>query len=220
MHDGVVTVPKIGLDRGARAAFLHRAEELTPLVAVDAEGARFLLDTSDENITPSLFLKRSRGEIRSLRRAAAVLGSLGLRSVGGTLIDVGANVGTTTISALREHGFERAVACEPEGRNVRLLGSQPRRERAARTGEGVPCCRRRLGPGRGASRRAPVLRPARGSPARAAPAAGPEASHRVGSVQQTTLDALARGAYEPPRSRFSGSTCRDMKATCCAAPAG
>ena len=171
LHDGVVTVPKTGLDRGARASFLHRAEELTPLVAVDAEGARFLLDTSDENITPSLFLKRSRGEIRSLRRAAAALGALGLRRVGGTLIDIGANVGTTTISALREHGFERAVACEPEVRNVRLLElnlvANGLRERVKvcpiAVGDSDRDVELLVAP--------PVLRPARGSPARAAPAA-------------------------------------------------
>ena len=196
----MVTAPKTGLDRGARASFLHRAEELTPLVAVDAEGARFLLDTSDENITPSLFLKRSRGEIRSLRRAAAALGSLGLRRVGGTLIDVGANVGTTTISALREHGFERAVACEPEPRNVRLLELNLV---ANGLREQVKVCPVAVGD---SDRDVELLvarryfglhevRP-RGRPR----PPWPGASRRVESVRQTTLDALARRAgpaYEP-----------------------
>jgi FkbM family methyltransferase len=196
LHDGW-TMPKADADPGARASFLHRAEELTPLVAVDAEGARFLLDTSDENITPSLFLKRSRGEIRSLRRAAAALGALGLWRVGGTLIDVGANVGTTTISALREHGFERAVACEPEGRNVRLLElnlvANGLRER-------VKVCPVAVGD---SDRDVELLvarryfglhevRP-RGRPR----PPWPGATHQVESVRQTTLDALARGAFEP-----------------------
>ena len=196
LHDAVVTVPKTALDRGARASFLHRAEELTPLVAVDAEGARFLLDTSDENITPSLFLKRSRGEIRSLRRAAAALGALGLRRVGGTLIDVGANVGTTTISALREHGFERAVSCEPEARNVRLLElnlvANGLRER-------VQVCPVAVGD---SDRDVELLVARRYSGLHEVRPRGrprppwPDASHRVDSVQQTTLDALARRAYD------------------------
>ena len=38
-----------------------------------------------------------------------------------TFLDLGANIGTTTVAALRRHGFPRAVAFEPEPRNVELL---------------------------------------------------------------------------------------------------
>jgi len=47
---------------------------------------------------------------------------LGPGSVEGkTIVDVGANIGTTTVTALRSHPFARAVACEPEPANQRLL---------------------------------------------------------------------------------------------------
>ena len=131
----MVTVPSGESIGWSGAALLWRAEESTSIVAVDTEAGCFLLATSDENITPSLFLKRSRGEIRTLRRTMSVLGELGLAPAGGTLVDVGANIGTTTVSGLRQHGFERAVACEPEPRNVLLLElnivANDLRERAA-----------------------------------------------------------------------------------------
>jgi FkbM family methyltransferase len=36
-------------------------------------------------------------------------------------VDVGANLGTTTLAALELHGFDRAVAIEPDPENVRFL---------------------------------------------------------------------------------------------------
>ena len=174
------------------AALLWRAEELTAIVAVDTEAGCFLLATSDENITPSLFLKRSRGEFRTLRRTMSVLGELGLAPAGGTLVDVGANIGTTTVSGLRQHGFERAVACEPEPRNVLLLElnivANDLRERAA-------VCPVAVGDAGGdiellvADRYFGLheVRP-RGRPRPKWPRSG----HHVVSVPQSTLDALER----------------------------
>jgi FkbM family methyltransferase len=40
---------------------------------------------------------------------------------GRVFVDVGANIGTTTLPALARYGFERAIAVEPEPENVRLL---------------------------------------------------------------------------------------------------
>jgi FkbM family methyltransferase len=107
--------------QAARESFLERAEEFTPLIAVDSQDARFLLSTFDHHITTSLFLKSGRGEMKILRRAIAVLAAVGKDIRRGTLIDVGANIGTTTIPALRRHHFAQAVACEPEPRNRFLL---------------------------------------------------------------------------------------------------
>jgi FkbM family methyltransferase len=109
------------LDREARLAFLEDAEELTPLIAADADGSRYLLSTSDRHITSAFVLKAGRSDAKTLKRALLVLRSLGREVTGGTLIDVGANIGTTTISALRRHPFEHVVACEPEPQNLRLL---------------------------------------------------------------------------------------------------
>jgi FkbM family methyltransferase len=184
--------------RAARTSFLARAEEFTPIVAVDAEGTRFLLSTSDDNVTPPLFVKRSRGEIRSLRRAMPALALLGLRKVGGTLIDVGANIGTTTISALLEHGFDAAVACEPEPRNLRLLELNLVANDIERK---VTVCPVAAGDSdrdvefliseheSGLHEVRPAGRPAPG---------WPQDSYRSGSVEQVSLDTLAaRGVFDP-----------------------
>ena len=46
---------------------------------------------------------------------------LGLDPSGTSFVDVGANIGTTTVSALCRHGFASAVALEPVASNVALL---------------------------------------------------------------------------------------------------
>jgi FkbM family methyltransferase len=58
-----------------------------------------------------------------LRKAMAVLRSLGQaeRAVAGAFVDVGANIGTAIVTAMREHGFAGGVACEPEPHNHTLL---------------------------------------------------------------------------------------------------
>src|SRR5262249_25024876 len=54
-------------------------------------------------------------------RALRVLDTVGNPVRARTFLDVGANIGTTTIPALLTHGFTRAVACEPEPQNRSLL---------------------------------------------------------------------------------------------------
>jgi FkbM family methyltransferase len=49
-----------------------------------------------------------------LPRALKALLQAGCPAERGTLVDVGAHVGTTTIPAIRAHGFEAAVAIEPD----------------------------------------------------------------------------------------------------------
>lgn len=107
-----------------RAAFFEQAREFTPLLAVDGDdGARFLVSTGDESVGRSLFESRSRGEMNLLRRTRALLDERGLleRAVTRTLLDVGANIGTTTVAALMTHGFAKAIAIEPGPENFRLL---------------------------------------------------------------------------------------------------
>jgi FkbM family methyltransferase len=61
--------------------------------------------------------------MRILGRALHILGALGLGDGvrDGTFVDVGANIGTTTVTAMCSHGFARAVSCEPEPHNQQLL---------------------------------------------------------------------------------------------------
>jgi FkbM family methyltransferase len=106
-----------------RAAFYDRAREYAPYLVTAAGGALFMVRTEDRHIGRSLFAKQGRGEFMVLSRAVAVIeGLLGPEAVAHrTLVDVGANIGTTTIPALFSHGFESAVAIEPEPENFRLL---------------------------------------------------------------------------------------------------
>ena len=68
-----------------------------------------------------MFVRGRRPEFVVLERAVLVLSELELPVAGSVLIDVGANIGTTTVTALLRHGFDRALAFEPDPDNLRLL---------------------------------------------------------------------------------------------------
>ena len=111
-------------DRDDRLAYFDHADQYTSYLATDvAGGAQFLVKTEDKHIGRSLFAKQSRGELAALDRAVRVIkGLLGPEAITErSFIDVGANIGTTTIPALVIHGFQSAVAIEPEPENVRVL---------------------------------------------------------------------------------------------------
>jgi FkbM family methyltransferase len=110
-------------DREQRLAYFDGADRFTPYLATRAGGALFLVKTEDKHIGRSLFSKRGRGELSVLSRAvAAIEGLLGPSAIAERcLVDVGANIGTTTVPALLSHGFDTAVAIEPEPENVRVL---------------------------------------------------------------------------------------------------
>jgi FkbM family methyltransferase len=111
-------------DQDDRMAYFDRADEYTPFLATwGAGGALYLVKTEDKHIGRSLFSKQGRGDQAALTRAVvAVTGLLGPDAIAGrTFIDVGANIGTTTIPALLSHDFDAAVAIEPEPENVRVL---------------------------------------------------------------------------------------------------
>lgn len=110
-------------DRSERLAFFDEADGYTPYLATKAGEALFLVKTEDKHIARSLFAKRGRGDIAVLARAvASVKGLRGPEAVADRVfIDVGANIGTTTIPAVLTHGFGGAVAIEPEPENFRVL---------------------------------------------------------------------------------------------------
>jgi FkbM family methyltransferase len=98
-------------------------EANTSTIAVAHDDSTFLVDTSDRGVGFSLFRKGNRPEFGVLTQAVAVLGDLHPRtkSERGTFVDIGANIGTSVVPALRTHGFSRGVACEPAPANYRLL---------------------------------------------------------------------------------------------------
>ena len=101
----------------------HANEHTTGIVADTAEG-RFLIDLDDHTVGGLLFADESRSEIATLRAVLQILDDLAVplppRSVA-IFLDIGANIGTTIVPALRSGRFARGVAVEPEPRNQRLL---------------------------------------------------------------------------------------------------
>jgi FkbM family methyltransferase len=111
------------LDPEARGALFDGAELYADYLGVQTRNGRFVVSTSDQAIGRSLFVKEGRPEFRVLERAVGVIEVLlGPQALPGSqFVDVGANIGTTTVAALTAHRFGSAVACEPEEENHRLL---------------------------------------------------------------------------------------------------
>ena len=88
----------------ARADFFDAAAGETSHLTVTTDVGRFLVATSDRGVGRSLYVKRSRPEFRVLGRVVIVLEAvLGEGAVKDrSFIDVGANIGTTTVCADRK----------------------------------------------------------------------------------------------------------------------
>lgn len=104
-----------------RDRFFTRAGRFVPYLGVEIDGVGYVLSTGDRNIGRSLILKRDRKEFRQLARALELLDARGIATERRTMLDVGANIGTTVIPALLKHGFRHALAFEPEPTNYKLL---------------------------------------------------------------------------------------------------
>jgi FkbM family methyltransferase len=111
-------VPAAEQESAARAEFWEVAREMTPYVALEHAGEVFVLPTS---IDPKLFVRAGRSDFVVLERACTLLGNGGRLAGGETFVDVGAHIGTTTVSALARHGFGRAVSIEPDPDHLPLL---------------------------------------------------------------------------------------------------
>ncbi len=119
-------VGKIALDhRGhRRTAFRHVQYELarraSPLLAAPFGPGQLLVDSQDDEIGRTVFVS---GGYERWHMEAAVrrLRATGHDPTGKVFVDVGANIGTSTVDALAQFGFGRAVCFEPAADNVRLL---------------------------------------------------------------------------------------------------
>lgn len=111
--------------RGARSTALRafsfdRVRRHAELVVVPFGHGRLLVDTRDQEIGRTVFIT---GGYERLYMDVAVrrLAASGLSPAGKTFVDVGANIGTSTVDALLEFGFGRAICFEPGQENFRLL---------------------------------------------------------------------------------------------------
>ena len=103
-----------------RREFAGIARRLTPYIGVEKDGALFFMSTEAEN-GRGRFANREWKEDRQLDKAMLALERAGIRLAGTTFVDIGAHIGTSTIRALRHHGFASAVCFEPEPYNFRIL---------------------------------------------------------------------------------------------------
>lgn len=91
-------------------------------VTVDTSNGLLSFDSKDRLIGKYLYVKRSY-EAREIQTAVALLRQEGYLkdAEGGTVLDVGANIGMICIALLKHGCFERAIAFEPAPNNYRLL---------------------------------------------------------------------------------------------------
>ena len=139
------------------------------------------------------FAKVEWKEKRHLERALGVLDRVGVKLRSTTFVDVGAHIGTTTITAVTRFGFESALAFEPELENFRLL-----RANLGVNGleQNIRAFNVALSNEVGAGEL--VLRPTLGSKHRLLK--DREAGRKTVSVSLTTLDALVdEGRLDPAR---------------------
>jgi FkbM family methyltransferase len=113
---------------GQRRAMLRRflfdaVSPFTPAVAVERDGITYFLNTADKVVSRDAFGSGSYSE-EELGHAIAILEArLGRRALlrGKTFVDVGANIGTTVIPAVKRFGAANGIAIEPEPANYTLL---------------------------------------------------------------------------------------------------
>lgn len=117
---------KIALNhRGQRKhALRHVQYELvrraSPVLAAPFGSGQLLVDAHDDEIGRTVFVS---GGYERWHMEAAVewLRSVGRDPTGKLFVDIGANIGTSTVDALTQFGFGRAACFEPAPENVRLL---------------------------------------------------------------------------------------------------
>lgn len=106
-----------------RGEFFDAAGRFTPAIAVQGKNGFFFVGTGDRQLGRGLFVKGHRAEMGTMSAAITILQRLGLKPkiAGKTFLDIGANIGTSSITALRSFGFSSAIAIEAAPDNHRLL---------------------------------------------------------------------------------------------------
>ncbi len=105
-----------------REVFFDEAAAETPYLAIETRRGELLFMRSDDRrLGRQLFVGRWSKDVKFLKRAVDLLGEAGVTLAGTTFVDVGANIGTTMVTALRRHEFSRAVAIEASPENLRTL---------------------------------------------------------------------------------------------------
>jgi FkbM family methyltransferase len=106
----------------SRELFFRSAGRFTPELVADCDGMRFRVPTYDRAVGLMSFASGP-PELETMKLAVSILENR--RGWGGAegrcFLDVGANIGTATVTALRQAGFAEAICFEPLPDNHRLL---------------------------------------------------------------------------------------------------
>ncbi len=97
---------------------------VTPLVAIDDDGITYLIDTADRGPITLRIFAGGTYEGPLMRRVVRLLADLRGEAdplAGRVFVDVGANIGTATLCALKRFGAATTLALEPHPANFRLL---------------------------------------------------------------------------------------------------
>lgn len=105
---------------GARGVLFKLVSHYSPLVATQYGKGWILVDTKDGEIGRSVFITHEY-ERRYMGAAVDYLKQVGGGPPGPVFVDVGANIGISTLDALLHFGFEKAVCFEPDSWNFRIL---------------------------------------------------------------------------------------------------
>ncbi len=119
---GPIDKKALETERLRRAKFLKQARKRMPYVSVTANDDVFFIPTDDYRIGANLFTRSRSKDMIVLPRAMRLLAKLDhWLPEDPVFVDVGANIGTATITALQHHGFASAVALEPSPGNFKAL---------------------------------------------------------------------------------------------------
>lgn len=107
----------------ARRFFFAIAGRFTPVMAVDRDGLRFYVSTSDRVLSRRLFIYNRTPE-RDIQYAFTALRhvcKLGTALEGALVVEIGANIGSHTVELLKGYGAGAINAIEPDPDNFALL---------------------------------------------------------------------------------------------------
>lgn len=105
---------------GFRSILFSRVGRHSPLVLATFGNAELLVSSRDQEVGRAVFI---RGDYERMYMQAALeyLENEGHLCAGRTFVDIGANIGTSTVDALVNFTFGRAICFEPDSRNLKLL---------------------------------------------------------------------------------------------------
>jgi FkbM family methyltransferase len=107
----------------ARRGVWRVAARFTPVLAVDREGLRLFVSTDDQVLSRRLFVynRAPETDIQLTFAALRRIPGVAERLTDYTVLEIGANIGSHTVSLLKHYGAREVIAIEPSPGNCELL---------------------------------------------------------------------------------------------------